>query len=113
MPGTGTGKSGNTISRIAATVQKSTSTVSTLRAAKCARNRSALRKIFSLVFGARIARTEKARPVNSVPVIVEENCRTVLPFSAFILGIDRECQVEDNAFQELTQSSQRAQSPRR
>jgi hypothetical protein len=29
---------------------------------------------------------------------VEENCRTVLPFSAFILGMNRECQVEDNAF---------------
>src|SRR6266852_8427317 len=113
MPGTGTGKRGSTISRIAATMKKSTTSVSVLRAAKCAGNRSALRKMFSLVFGPRIARTQKTRPVNSVPVIVEENCRTVLPFSAFILGIDRECQVEDNAFQELRQSSQRAQSPRR
>jgi hypothetical protein len=45
-----------------------------------------------------MAKALKARPVRSVPVIVEEKGRSVVPFSAFILGIDRECQVEDNAF---------------
>jgi hypothetical protein len=29
---------------------------------------------------------------------VEEKGRSVVPFSAFILGMDRECEVEDNAF---------------
>jgi hypothetical protein len=51
-----------------------------------------------MVFGARMARPQRMRPVRSVPEIVEENERSVVPFSAFILGMDRECEVEDNAF---------------
>ena len=51
-----------------------------------------------MVFGARRARVQKARPVRRVPVIVEEKGRSVVPFSAFILRMDRECEVEDNAF---------------
>jgi len=38
------------------------------------------------------------KPMRSVPEIVEENGKSAVPFSAFILGMDGEGQVEDNAF---------------
>jgi hypothetical protein len=34
------------------------------------------------------------RPVRSVPEIVEENGKSAVPFSAFILGMNHGCQSE-------------------
>src|ERR1700740_2312747 len=92
------GKSGKTINRMAATPKKSAQTARALRAAKRAKNCSTRREIVLVVSGGGGARTQTTRPVRSVPVTVVVNGGSVLPFSAFILGMDRECQVEDNVF---------------